>query len=888
MSFLRLRDLIRAVRCCKTAADERSVIQRESAYIRTSFREDNGMDARYSNVGKMLYIHLLGYPAHYGQIECLKLVASGRYSDKRLGYLGIMLLLDENQEILTLVTNSLKNDMNHSNMYIVGLALCTLGNIASVEVATDLVDEVERLMESSNTYIRKKAALCGLRIVRKVPDLRDGFIEKTKHHLTDKNPGVVLAGLALAQELCATGERALQSYRTLVPTLVRQLKSLLTTGFSPEYDVSGVSNPFVQVHLLRLLRILGRGDLAASELMNDILTQVATNTDAAKNVGMSILYETAVTVLEIQSDTSLRVLAINILGKFLANRDNNIRYVALSTLTRAIATEGTAVQRHRNTILECLNDADISIRRRALHLAFALIQPGNVRIMVRELLTFLEVADAEFKPGMTSNICAAAERFAPSRRWQVETVIRVFQLAGNHVREENLDNFISLVANQAELQPYVVHRLYALLAQDLSQVALVQAGVWCIGEFGDHLWSTSPAASLAGAEDGSVGGEAAGDGPVAPGDVIQMLATVLRVPYTDGVTRQMALTALLKLADRVQGAPGPSNDAVDSLVSGTGSGASSYTSQIRSILADHTASVNVEIQQRAVEYQNLFRPEFDGARPAILERMPVPEYHPEKTVAAGDLLLGGGGADGGVGVAVTDTLSLGGIGSPGPVAAAPAKRSNADLLMDLMDDGSDGAPSAASLGGTYSARAAPAAAGNAVDLLADLFGDTGVSGSPAASPHPVASPTKPSPMATAGGANDMFDLLGGTDSSPAPAPVESSYECYHKHGLLVTLTPRKDPSRPQDVLIRVRFINQLPDTPIASILLQVAVPTSQTLHMQPPSSTELGPNEEASQNISIHNPNRSPLRLRLKVAFAPGGDKVTDIVQFAGFPATIV
>ncbi|CAM9769250.1 unnamed protein product [Choristocarpus tenellus] len=97
---IRLRQLIKKVRACKTAAEERSVIAKECALIRTAFKEGDGPN-RARNVAKLLYIHMLGewYPSHFGQMECVKLIASPGFPEKRVGYLALMLLLQEKDEV---------------------------------------------------------------------------------------------------------------------------------------------------------------------------------------------------------------------------------------------------------------------------------------------------------------------------------------------------------------------------------------------------------------------------------------------------------------------------------------------------------------------------------------------------------------------------------------------------------------------------------------------------------------------------------------------------------------------------------------------------------------------------------------------------------------------
>lgn len=57
-----------------------------------------------------------------------------------------------------------------------------------------------------------------------------------------------------------------------------------------------------------------------------------------------------------------------------------------------VSADIEAVQRHRNTIVDCLKDQDTSIRKRALELIYALVNESNIKILAHELITFLQTA----------------------------------------------------------------------------------------------------------------------------------------------------------------------------------------------------------------------------------------------------------------------------------------------------------------------------------------------------------------------------------------------------------------------------------------------------------------------------------------------------------------
>ncbi|XP_017276375.1 AP-1 complex subunit gamma-like 2 [Kryptolebias marmoratus] len=786
-----LQEMIRTIRSARTQCEERGVIQKECAAIRAQFRQnDNG--SRSHNLAKLLYVHMLGYPAHFGQMECVRMIASPRYSEKRVGYLGAMMLLDEKQDASLLITNSIKNDLAHSNQYVQSLALCTLACMGSAEMCRDLAPEIDRLLRSSNSYIKKKVALCAVHIVRKVHDLGELFAPSARSLLSEKNHGVLHGAVVLITELCERSPETLERFRKTVPDLVHIMKGLIISGYSPDHDVAGVSDPFLQVRVLRLLRVLGRNNEAASDAMNDLLAQVATNTDSTKTVGNAVLYETVLTVLDIKSESGLRVLAVNILGRFLLNNDRNIRYIAMTSLQKIVGTDHNAVQRHRGTIVDCLKDPDASVKRRALELSLALVSASNIRSMMKELLIFLSCCPPELRAQAASGIFNAAERYAPSQRWHIDTILHVLTTAGGDVRDETVPNLIQLITNTSELHCYTVQKLYRALLTDISQQPLVQVACWCVGEYGDLL----------------LRGECQEAEPVqvTEDDVLDALETVLQSHMSSPTTRGFALTATMKLSTRI-------TENVD---------------RIRSIVSIYGSCIDVELQQRAVEYNALFK-KYDHMRAAVLERMPVIQRNSE-------------------GQAIEEATE----GTIKEIQPAKVKQEEGGL---------------------------PQQPANQVCDLLDLLGDSQESLQPSPAVGSTAPALPVSTTTTAGG--DLLDLLGGLEPTPqTPAPTVTVYE---KNGVTLTLSCEQ---QSDSTLIVTLTASNSSDSDISSFTLQAAVPKSVQLQMKAPSRDSLpaGGAAKLTQLVVLNNPNKVNLKMRIRISYASQGSSVQDMVQIDSFP----
>ena len=350
-----------------------------------------------------------------------------------------------------------------------------------------------------------------------------------------------------------------------------------------------------------------------------------------------------------------------------------------------------------------------------------------------------------------------------------------------------------------------MQKLYAALKDDITQEGLTLAGSWVIGEYGDALLRGGQY------EEEELVKE------VKESDLVDLFETILNSSYAGLIVQQYIITASIKLTTRLSDP--------------------AQIERLRRLLQRYSANLDIEIQQRAVEFGNLFG--HDAVRRGVLEKMPPPEIREEQRV---------------LGEATKKRQSK------IITKKKPAQAATEDLLLDLMGD--SGMPET------------NGAAGNSQnqDLLADILGG----GSSSASPPPQT--TSPAPQSNVANIMDLFnsgpssspapaqsrpppqaasmDLLGGMSSPPAQAPPAASgppaHAAYSKNDLQITFQLKRDANAVQ-LLARFRNTGNL--SQLSAVNLQAAVPKSQKLQLQPISSSELDAGQEATQQMRVTSVN---------------------------------
>lgn len=124
--------------------------------------------------------------------------------------------------------------------------------------------------------------------------------------------------------------------------------------------------------------------------------------------------------------TDLRAAAADALTESLDHKNQTVRYSALASITDIIhrTNETQGAQRHRDTVLQCMREESITLRRRALNLLVLITDQESTNAVVKDLIEliakkegdrYLPIKNAlneDIRSELISSIAFIAEQFA--------------------------------------------------------------------------------------------------------------------------------------------------------------------------------------------------------------------------------------------------------------------------------------------------------------------------------------------------------------------------------------------------------------------------------------------------------------------------------------------
>lgn len=243
-----------------------------------------------------------------------------------------------------------------------------------------------------------------------------------------------------------------RKYRELASSFVIILKQVIEHKLPKEFDYHRLPAPWIQMKLLELLEILGKGDLKASEHCYTILEQALKRSeDGSNNIAFAVCYQCVKTISNIYPNENLIQDAASSLKRFLESQNSNIKYMGIRGLSHIYKQYPQLLEDYQLVIVDCLESKDETLKRETLELLYKMTNNKNIEVIVSKMLNTLHSStDSYFRNTLVLKITALAERYAPSHEWYIDTMCLLFELGSEYLNEQILNNFLKLVVENCE------------------------------------------------------------------------------------------------------------------------------------------------------------------------------------------------------------------------------------------------------------------------------------------------------------------------------------------------------------------------------------------------------------------------------------------------------
>ena len=429
-----LQDLVKGIRNHKR--DPVGYLSKEIGEIRKELKSTD-LTRKYVAVQKLTYLHMIGYNASWASFHIVEVMSSSKFAHQRAGMLAASQTFTEDTDVLLLCTNLLKKQIQSKVLYESGTALSCLSNVATRELSRDLLDDVTPMLNSSKPYLRKKAILVLYKLYLKYPQGLKLTYERLRQRLNDTDMSVVSCAVNV---ICELSRKNPNNFLPLAP----QLFNLLTTS----------SNNWMLIKVVKLLAALLVEEPRLARKLLEPLLGIIESTEAK-----SLLYEcvkTATIALKYtrRSDGTQPALVPQVvqvctarLREFVQEADENLKYLGLVGLVELMHSHPGVVAEHKELVLRCLLDQDITVRLRALELLTGMVTKRNLVDIVQKLLEHVHLAEGTYRDELIAKIVFVCSRdkyaYLTNFPWYISVLIDLGRLNGTPksrlIRDQLLD-----------------------------------------------------------------------------------------------------------------------------------------------------------------------------------------------------------------------------------------------------------------------------------------------------------------------------------------------------------------------------------------------------------------------------------------------------------------